>query len=471
MFSEQLKRDLIESHVEVDGKSPETLRNSVVAQLASFHPDKTGGQFLNEEQENNFARIKALLERVDHESSISTQLIPLHQVVTLVDVLSKLQTNNALGASPQFSDITDQYKNRIRRRYALPKITSALVAAVCFALFSLVGSFRQSPLYKFAFSLYVKDSGNDVYQWGKGQTETLTRQLDDLIDRHTFAQDEISKLQSPAVKSESSSVDSSDEPFPSLYDEYSRQRRFAEINASQGLPGNRNRGFNLNLLDSDEPSFLRETKSVSARLTTDVAASITRLGSINPLGTDAKKRKASLVVFLTELQDSLATFDVEVKSSEEDLSRHKRAVINEIDGRLLLRLAILTGLACLVFLLLWIRERSDERWVDFLSSEEGAELVLDRLCANSNIMARQPPGFSLTEFTKVVGAKDVPMVLSPFVGSTLDLKRLGQISSFLLDRLKDKKVVSERKTSALRSWFDVHIEKVTPAGEDSSASG
>jgi hypothetical protein len=467
MFSEELRRDLVNLGVEVDGSSPEGLRDAVIARLASLHPDKTGGQFRDEEQENSFRKVKGFLERLDSETSISSQLIPINHVVTLVDILSKLQASNSRGPELKQIEVSDRYKTYLKRKYALPKITSAIVAALCFALFSLLGNFRQNPLYRSAVDLYAQDSSANILKGTRKSAKNLAAWWLDLDYRTRFAKREISIFQRTGSTRDPeyyvSGMHTAQDDYSRLADRRNQETMTGEIDSliERNLT-------DINLFESTEPDFLFELKANSAQLAKDLTSTVATLNSLNPKNTSAQDYKASLGTFLNEIQKSLTGFDSDIKASESQLTKQKTKAINQADGRILRRLALLTISACLAFVLLWMRERSDERWVEFLSSEQGVELVLTRLSANSNIMTREPPAFSLGEFTEIVRTKDVPAMLSPIVGNRLDVKQLGQISGFLLDKLKNKKVISERTTSALQTWFDVNVDQDAASREQAS---
>jgi hypothetical protein len=122
-------------------------------------------------------------------------------------------------------------------------------------------------------------------------------------------------------------------------------------------------------------------------------------------------------------------------------------------------------LFCLVFLVTWARERSDERWVEYLSSDQGLQFVFERICADPRIMARNPPRFTLGELTAEISKKDVQAILSPIFGRRLDIRYLGQLSTLMMGRLADKKVIKHLDSMTIESWFEItakneHAEKL-----------
>lgn len=453
MYSENLKRDLREVGIEVEGRTSESLRDVLIARLASVHPDKTGGEFHDEAQADSFRKIKDLLERLDAQGTVSSQLIPIQHIVAIVDVLSKLQATNTTAPEQKQLDVSARYKKHLRRKYALPKITSALVAGLCFALFSLLGNFRQNPLYRASVDVYAEDSQANVVKWAKSRTDVLEGRLEGLSDRTSFADAEISRLRESGRTKEPVAYNFSS----TLEDRYRHEDSNRDPRPEDKQSLEESSELSVSLFETTEPDFLRNVKLHSTELGKYVGASLTTLAGINSKEVAQKNRKEELNIFLQDTQSSIAAFDSSVKSAEDQLARQKAWAIIYADKRILRRLAILMVLACSVFALLWARERSDERWVEFLSTDEGVESVLSRLSVNSNIMARNPPGFSLSEFTKIVGTKDVPLILAPVIGARLDVKRLGEVSTLILEKLKSKNVVSERRTSALQTWFEVQV--------------
>jgi hypothetical protein len=118
----------------------------------------------------------------------------------------------------------------------------------------------------------------------------------------------------------------------------------------------------------------------------------------------------------------------------------------------------------LAYLLLWGRERSDERWLEFLSSEDGMDFVFRRFCSNRRRRSRDQAIFSAREFTKAISAKDVKPIMAPFVGRRLDVKPLGQISAFLLNRLKEKGVIEEIESPTISTHYK--MKSVSPGTPD-----
>lgn len=475
-YSQELQCQLRDLGVDTNALTPEDLREILVSRLADLHPDKTGGDFSDPQVQEDFLAIKQALDRLDKERSSFSKLVPLTEVSDLSEVLEQLRASSISQLGPQHAHTSDPYKAFTKKKYFLPKIGSAIFAALCLAMASLIGNFKQNPLYKSAFNYYAREPQHRISDWADIQIQDLGTQFMKIRSDADFARREVYKLQIYSCCSERHVQEylrqSNETPVAEGFDGLSQKKHRQESAEELESIIRRNSITELNLFEFTDPDFLSDLKARSAQVSKTLAD---EADGLNPdvkqdLKGAFKYRNAvvsretllslneatiNLRILLAEQTTRLTLFDHNMKAVEQTLARKKNLAITETDTSMLKRLLLATSLAWFLFALLWVRERSDERWANFLTTEQGAETVMARLHADSEIMQRIPPSFSMTEFTRVIAKKDVPRVLAPLMGLTLDITMLGNISSLLLEKLKRRSVIAERISPNLQTWFDI----------------
>jgi hypothetical protein len=464
MISDELRTALLESGIQADLENPGEVRDAIKAHLASLHPDKHGGQFVDKTQQDDFQHIKELLERFDQEVTASTQMVPIQQVTGLVEILLKAQAGSlATSFANTRSDnaaAAEDYRRHLKRKYAFPKITSALFAALCFALFSLLGNFKANHFYRRAVDYYVQDSKANIIGDMYKRTRDITSKWYGISASYGNTSQLIEDFKSGEFTSEELRDEIVKDDF--FHDENKNTKEIAELESIRELVVEdvaKNMVTDIDLFSSSEPAFLASLKQKSDFLTKRMLADVESLRSSNPKSRSGSNIKSTLMTRVGYYQESVSSLDGLAKRTEDWLSKEKTRALEQADGRIFRRLVLLTLLACTAFVLVWIRERSDEKWVEYLSSDEGLEVVLARLCANEAVMSRTSPQFSLSEFTKAIGTKDTPQGLSFILGKYLDTKHLGQVSKLALNRLKERKVIAEIDVQTIQPWFEVRIQE------------
>jgi hypothetical protein len=465
MISDELRNALLEQGFQPDLENPGEVRDAIKARLASLHPDKRGGQFVDKAQQDDFQHIKELLERFDQEITASTQMVPIQHVTSLVEILLKAQaaslaTTSSANTYSNNAAPTEDYRRHLKRKYAFPKLTSALFATLCFALFSLLGNFKGNHFYRRAVDYYVQDSKANIIAGMDKRTWDITSKWYGISASYGNTARLIEDFKSGEL--------SNDELHEAIVrDNFFRDENkhtnelveFEDIKDVVNTDVVNNMITDIDLFSATEPAFLASIKQKSDFLTKRMLADVESLRSSNPKNRSGSGMKSSLITRVGYYQESVSSLDGLVKTTEDWLSKEKARALEQADGRIFRRLALLTILACSAFVLVWIRERSDEKWVEFLSSDEGLEVVLARLCANETVRSRPSPQFSLSEFTKAMGTKDTPRGLSFILGKYLDVKHLGQVSKLALNRLKERKVIAEIDVPTIQPWFEVKIQE------------
>jgi hypothetical protein len=180
MYTEGLVASLKKYGIEIGSNEPDKVRDAIRAAQTDIHPDKTGGEFSDEDQKEKFLTLQQLLEQFNHETTVASQLVPLHQVSGMMETVLKAQAESLMSAmKPQKADIeqqsaTEQLRKRLKHKYALPKISSAVIASLCFALISLLSNFKGHPLYKATVNSVHKPQINSF----KMDTKSLIRDIE-----------------------------------------------------------------------------------------------------------------------------------------------------------------------------------------------------------------------------------------------------------------------------------------------------
>jgi hypothetical protein len=81
--------------------------------------------------------------------------------------------------------------------------------------------------------------------------------------------------------------------------------------------------------------------------------------------------------------------------------------------------------------------------------------VFRRFCSKRRGRSNDPGKFSATEFTRAISIKDVPPIWALFIGRRLNMRHLGQISEFLLNRLKEKNLIAEVEPSTIPARYEL----------------
>ena len=121
---------------------------------SNLHPDKNGGTFSSEEEEEQYHFLNEAINQLEIRSQYENQLIPVAQLPTLIDAIGKTITTQH---QPNPIDVKiscrESFRKDLSRKYFGPKIGSGIFAAVTAFLFTqspnlivhpLVGDFFKS---------------------------------------------------------------------------------------------------------------------------------------------------------------------------------------------------------------------------------------------------------------------------------------------------------------------------------------
>jgi hypothetical protein len=145
MNAQNFKSILEELSIE-DSLAPSILRKKLYSKLHELHPDRTGGEFHNKQQEELFHKIYQALRYLENINEPQSGLVPIDQTAKLAVEISRAQSEPTI--KNQASSSIEIYRNINRRRYALPKITSGILLSICTLMISLSGQLEKTPFTK-----------------------------------------------------------------------------------------------------------------------------------------------------------------------------------------------------------------------------------------------------------------------------------------------------------------------------------
>lgn len=414
-------------------------RDEIVARLASLHPDKIGGEFADDGQRSEFQQVQQVLERFDREVALSTQMIPIQHVSSLVEVLAKAQAMSLANARSNEASAMERFHRLLKRKYALPKITSALVASLCLALITLSGNFKGSPFYRIAVDYYAAEEKAWMTGEIKKRSSKIGRGEYDVAHRVASYNSEYGGRIGWNFRRPERLSDASDVRMSIFIEEYTSPLR------------------PIDLYSTEQTALFKSFEHLNAGLIKDITSRMDHIRTLSPETEGLAKKE---IEALSELMREINLVNEEITETRDWLVEAKRATVNKAEWLIHKRLALLTILACGVFLLAWFRERSDESWIAYVSSDEGLEAVVSRLSSDEAINSREPARFTTAEFTEALGTKDVPTLLVPILGRRLDSRHLGQVSASLLAKLKDRNVIADHASPALpaiQTWYEFKV--------------
>src|SRR4051812_31324048 len=237
----------------------------------------------------------------------------------------------------------------IKRRYVLPKITSgtvSLIIAFLFALPGRTGSSIDSLAFRWA-------GGNEA----EAQTIIDVYQVEDRERRLARELVSVKPLPVSEMMTEINRL-----AYPSETDDITVRRAFSELRANQSV---------LESLSSMNVDSTFQT----SRVNEEVIDGLTRLGE-------------------------------SITNLERDNAIRMRPVM---ETKLLIKhdVAVFMGAVCLFFLILWVREKSDEQWIEVVGREDSLVEIVHKLRL-SIAKSGGPQRFSLTDVSRIVGRKRVP---------------------------------------------------------------
>jgi len=484
MYSEEVRELLAEFNLQVDSNAPANTRGAILSLIASLHPDKTGGSFAGEAQKEKFDRAMKLRDLFDNEMSVSTQMVTIQQVTSLIEAIAKAQALTQVKDQPSEPKVQEQFRRSLKRKYAFPKITSALIATLCFTLFTFMGNFKNSPLYWLAVNIFTNSKKVEIINRINREGGRIKMRVADILQSDYTTSRSIPPGEILRVLWTSKLINRDDWPNAVPSTDSQDNTAWLEQNTAIG---------DIDLYSSDEQELFKPLEKITTQIEKALSPGVTALSSelkrretSYPDLSEPKREKTGNFTFhfldqspydlddllkeLSSIQRRAQFINQNISELREGLPKAKKRALDSAEKDILLGLAVVTVFACCAFIVIWFRERSDQRWVEFVSSDEGLELVFTRLCTDKEIASRTPPKFQLSEFTQILAKKDVPRYLATALGEHLDGKELSQVASSLIARLKETKVINQVKAPTIQQWFEITAVDFTDADKTQGGS-
>ncbi|WP_339211876.1 hypothetical protein [Paenibacillus sp. FSL L8-0333] len=143
MDIESIKRDF-----ELKGYTLLELRTELVKKMAAIHPDKNGGAFIDPDTEEQYYKYNGAIEFIDKQTASGTSLITVNDAKELIETFTKqiAQTTSSRDTDLIFAQRVDRSMGVIRKKFRLPKITTATITAVLSAMWIFPNQVKDHPI-------------------------------------------------------------------------------------------------------------------------------------------------------------------------------------------------------------------------------------------------------------------------------------------------------------------------------------
>ena len=123
------------------------LKRELRIKIAELHPDKKGGEFSSSEDEGRYNSALSAYEFVNLLCHESTALVSVTQLPAIIKAVRDAQLGSTQQQVGQLrAECREENRLDAHNRYALPRISSGVFAAVCASLFTFSGSLAEHPL-------------------------------------------------------------------------------------------------------------------------------------------------------------------------------------------------------------------------------------------------------------------------------------------------------------------------------------
>lgn len=125
----------------------EKIKDELKAKLAELHPDRSGGQFAIASDKERYLRLNKAIGFVELHAQSAGTLVRVSEIPAIVtavqQALAPSKESQTVRARAEF--LAD-FRQDITKHYAVPKVTSGFLAAICGAIFTFIGQLRDHPL-------------------------------------------------------------------------------------------------------------------------------------------------------------------------------------------------------------------------------------------------------------------------------------------------------------------------------------
>src|SRR5262245_34587574 len=108
-------------------------------------------------------------------------------------------------------------------------------------------------------------------------------------------------------------------------------------------------------------------------------------------------------------------------------------------------------LCIVVFVALWLREQSNNRWITYLLTDDGLHFAFSTILTTRTSSIQ----FSSKDFNTAIRQKPCLKLLRPIFGTHLDLGQIAPISDLLLKKLVDRKLIIPLPKRDVYPWYEI----------------
>jgi len=311
----------------------------------------------------------------------------------------------------------------VRRRYLLPKVTSGILATLCTILYSLLGNLENHPLYR------------DVAKVFSHKAE-----IDSVMLRRTVALSNTGDFVLLVYANNSDGVF----PVPEF-----RHAPVTDINSFLAL----------------EDSFAQTIQTFARRQIVSPSQVQLRRRRANPEPKyhyyGVANDSLDMMQDWLQVEDEARLYQKKVHALADDYAvalADDRAAVRQKISRIV---ASLTGLLALACVAVWLRERSDQDWIDFVGTDEGLVVVFVRLRAMLEGKENQTRDrFSLVDLAELIATKAHSPFTSVLLGSRVGAQAAQQLAPNIVERLIARGVVSRHPGKDVQAWYRIDPELV-----------
>lgn len=123
------------------------LKRELRTKIAELHPDKNGGAFSSQEDEDGYNAVSSAYEFVNLANRQSTALIPVTQIPAIIKAVREAQTApTQLQVNQLQSECREESRLNTHNHYTFPRISSGVFGTICLALFTFSNSLADHPI-------------------------------------------------------------------------------------------------------------------------------------------------------------------------------------------------------------------------------------------------------------------------------------------------------------------------------------
>lgn len=402
------------------------IRRELRSRRAAIHPDRLSGREQSKDEEAEWRALEAAVEFINSCTSDSTAMIKLDDLQHITDTLA---ASLAIIQKPEVEArqerAIERSRQSIQQRYIVPKLTASVLAGILGVLLAIIGTVQSSTLFRVPLERVPLRVDHSLL-WRIGTAvEKLERAVDEYLAGHG---PEIPAREADGLTTAIATfrIGYQAPVVPTWLSHYSAygsqdslhylQRHFYDVYGDDVFPAESD--LAVSQIDQLRTEVYRYAQAVP----------LVDPDSLEAFG-DIRKLAHSLRRDLGDLQVLLG-------KAYRDRADLRQRLVNHRKAQALYALWTLFGSMILVLSIVWLRERSDQRWIEFLATEMAPRMFLQNLASRHYDGPGRPSRpFTRAEFAVIVSRKATPRLLRPVLGVHLDPARIAGVVTTLLERM------------------------------------